>query len=229
MMQRYISGLPPLAGGPRGVRVHYTKNYMRYLNFFILFLPLLVFAAPTEPASVATDFEWELTVPDRVLYRDRVTVGQVALTTVPSGKKAAKTTGETLALIGEIAFVPGDSLARYFGASLELTGGAAVILDAGELPALDRMLDYTLNTARDIAATDRSDTRFQFRSKAGLLLGFAQHGKAQQFEIRFPAHDPKPETVRFLNRDQLSTLKDLLDLALFELKRQGAVITMPRK
>jgi hypothetical protein len=203
---------------------------MRLLIVFIFLLPLLTVAAPTEPTIAATDFEWELSVPDRALYRDRVTVGQVALTTIPSGKKAAKTTGETMTLIGEIAFVPGDSLARYYGASLGLSGSAAVILDAAELPALDRMLEYTLNTARDIAATDRADTRFQFRSKAGLFLGFAQHGKAQQFEIRFPAHDPKPEIVRSLTRDQLSTLKDLLDLALFELKRQGAVIAAtPRR
>jgi hypothetical protein len=205
--------------------------FLRFITSILLFVPVAL-CAGIEPSSTATDFEWELQTPDRIIYRDRVPVGQIALTTPAFGKKPAKPTGEAVALIVEIAYCPGDSSARYYGLSVELQNNGtqtAATLDATEIPVLYRMMDYTLKTATDIGGTERSDTRFQFRSKAGLFIGFEQHGKTQQIELRIPAHENYPEVSRWIARDQLSTLRDLLDLTVFELKRQGATIIMAGK
>jgi hypothetical protein len=191
-------------------------------------LPLLALAAPPPPADVATDYEWELRTPDRTLFRDRTPVGQISLI-AQSGKdkKKAKPSGEVLTLISEVAFAQGDT-ARFFAASFELWRGTVIaesaVLDAAELPALWRSLSFMLTTAQGTGGTDRADTRITFRAKSGLTFAFEQVGKVQQFSLSFPQRDKQDETLRVLTADQFSTMKDLLDLVLFDLKRQGAVI-----
>lgn len=182
-----------------------------------------------QPPTLATDYEWELQVPGRTLFRDRTPIGKISFVkqgarTGLLGKKQ-KLTGESLALVTDVAFVPGDTV-RYFGAMLELTAGehliSAAVMDGEEVPALWSSLKYMLDTGDKIRNTERTDTRMAFRGKSGWSLTYFQAGTAQQVEISFPAKDKQPEEIRLLTRDELSALKDLVDLALFDLKRQGA-------
>jgi hypothetical protein len=199
---------------------------------FIPALALLICALPSSAQTPppATDFEWELQVPNRVLFRDRVPVGRIPLTVESKSgffgsRKSRKNSGEALALWVEAAFVPGDT-ARFLALTLELNAGeltrASAVLDAAEFPSLCKSVEYVLSTARNIAGTERSDTRVVYRSLGGLELVFTQRMKVQRVELRFPARNGEQADVRPLSREQLSLLKDLLDLALFELKRQGA-------
>lgn len=195
-------------------------------------LVLLVFAGAvkTQLNAPATDFEWELQVPNRTLFRDRVPIGDVPIT---ADRKSGffgsrkKDGGEALSLWAEIAFVPSDT-ARFLGVAFELGKAdalaASAILDAQEIPSLYKSVEYVLNTSQSIANTERTDTRVVYRAKCGLELVFFQQGKTQRFEFRFPPRNSQPPVVRFLSRERLSLFKDLLDLTLFELKRQGAAL-----
>jgi len=199
-------------------------------RLLVLALALLIPAlgpAAQSPAP-ATDFEWELQTPDRTLFRDRVPIGQVPLTV--AGKSGffgsrKKSGAEVIALWTEVAFVPGDT-ARFLALSIELNAGelplATVLLDAVEFPSLYKAVEFVLSTARNIAGTERADTRVVYRSRGGLELTFIQQKKAQRVEFRFPARDGERAVVRAVSREALSLFKDTLDLALFELKRQGA-------
>jgi hypothetical protein len=136
-----------------------------------------------------------------------------------------KYTGESLNLVADVAFVPSDTL-RYFGVALEFAEGStvtrSVFMDGEELPQLWSSLKYMLETGDKISTTERGDTRMQFRGKSGWSLAFFQNGTTQHVEISFPAAEKQPELVRSMTRDELSMFKDLLDLTMFELKRQGA-------
>jgi len=201
-----------------------------HLSFIILLVSGWAFCAGAQPLPAATDFEWELLNPDRILFRDRVPVGEIQLDAdAKSGffGKRKKSTGETLSLWTEAAFVPGDT-ARFLAVSIETVLNEAprgeTILDANEISAFYKAVDYLLATSGNIATTERTDTRVQFRSKSGMVLLFRQSGKAQYFEMNFPPRGNRPEHATSMSRDHLSTLKDLLDLTLFELKRQGAAV-----
>ena len=201
----------------------------RMPTLLLIFAPLFFYAAASAQVSApATDFEWELQVPNRLLFRDRIPVGGIPISL---DRKSGffgtrkKDGGETLSLWTEVAFVPGDT-ARYVGVAFELgekTGPTVTaILDALEIPSLYKSVEYVLNTSQSIANTERTDTRVVYRAKCGLELIFFQQGKTQRFEFRFPPRGEQPPVVRYLSRDRLALFKDLLDLTLFELKRQGA-------
>jgi hypothetical protein len=196
----------------------------------ILVLALFSCVSPLAAQSSvpATDFEWELQTPDRTLFRDRIPIGRIPLTIESQSGffgSRKKSSGEAMALWTEVAFVPGDT-ARFLALSLELNAGesvrAAALLDAVEFPSLYKSVEYVLGTSRNIAGTERTDTRVVYRSRGGFELIFIQRMKAQRVEFRFPARNGEPAIVRSVSRDQLSLFKDILDLALFELNRQGA-------
>ena len=189
----------------------------------------LVLIAWSQPINVATNYEWELAVPGRTLFRDRTPVGEVSFVkegarTGIIGKKV-KYTGENLGIVADVAFVPGDTV-RYFGVALELASGSDLIrstfMDGDELPQLWSSLKYMLETGDKIRGTEREDTRMQFRGKSGWTLTYFQNGTMQRVELSFPAIEKQYELVRTMTRDELSTFKDLVDLTMFELKRQGA-------
>jgi hypothetical protein len=197
---------------------------------YILALALLTLIAPVtgQPPASTTDFEWELQTPDRTLFRDRLPIGRIPLTAESKSGffgSRKKSSAEALALWTEVAFVPGDT-ARFLALSLELNAGeltlAAAQLDAVEFPSLYKAVEFILGTARNIAGTERTDTRVVYRSRSGFELIFIQQVKAQRVEFRFPSRAGEQAVVRTVNHDQLSLFKDILDLALFELKRQGA-------
>ncbi len=214
--------LPPIRWGESkgGLRFRFSL-----FAFSLFVLASLLFA---QAINTATDYEWELQVPGRTLFRDRTPIGKISFVkqgarTGLLGKKQ-KLTGEALSLITDVAFVPGDTI-RYFGAMLELTAGnnqiASAVMDGEEVPALWSSLKYMLETGEKIRNTERTDTRMSFRGKSGWLLTYYQAGTQQSVEISLPVKDKEPE-IRSLTRDELSALKDLVDLALFDLKRQGA-------
>lgn len=196
----------------------------------ILALALLIPVLPlmAQPPAPATDFEWELQTPDRTLFRDRVPIGEIPMA---ADRKSGffgsrkKSSGQVIALWTEIAFVPGDT-ARFLAVSLELNAGevplAAALLDAVEFPSLYKSVEFVLATSRNIAGTERTDTRVVYRSRCGLELIFIQQKKAQRVEFRFPARGGEGAIVRAVSRDALTLFKDLLDLTFFELQRQGA-------
>ena len=195
-----------------------------------LALALLIPVVPpaAQPLAPATDFEWELQTPDRTLFRDRVPIGEIPLTAARKSGffgSRKKSGAEVIALWTEIAFVPGDT-ARFLAVSLELAAGelplAAALLDAVEFPSLYKAVEYVLSTSRNIAGTERTDTRVVYRSRCGLELAFIQQKKAQRVEFRFPARGGEGAVVRAVSREALSLFKDLLDLTFFELQRQGA-------
>ena len=101
---------------------------------------------------------------------------------------------------------------------------AAAVVDADELPALWKALGYISSTAQGISGTERSDTRVTFRTRSGLTVAFEQSGIAQRFLLSYAARAGRSEVVRSLQSDQLATLRDLLELTLYDLKRQGAQI-----
>jgi hypothetical protein len=203
--------------------------------FFRLLIILSLFVAPALPAQpllqptsgLATDYEWELQAPGRTLFRDLTPVGRIALRHLAGlggmlGKKG-KETGEHVLVQADVAFTPGDTL-RYFAANIALTNSgplAACVLDAGELPSLYAAIKYMLQTAGHVIDTDRPDTRVQHRTKSGLTVTFAQQGKVQRFAISWPDGSGK-FLERDLEADQFQSLIDLLDLTMFELRRQGA-------
>ncbi|MBI5058638.1 hypothetical protein HZB60_02515 [candidate division KSB1 bacterium] len=204
---------------------------MKFLLSLLLLLPAVAPAQPLlQPTSgLATDYEWELQSPNRTLFRDLTPVGRISLRHIGGmggmlGKKG-KDTGEDLFVQADVAFIPGDTV-RFFAANISLTNGgvqAESILDAGELPALYSALKYMLQTAGHIIDTDRPDTRVQHRSKSGLTFMFSQRGTEQGFSISWPV-GPGRVVERGLEADQFQSLIDLLDLTMFELRRQGAVI-----
>ncbi|MBK6765100.1 MAG: hypothetical protein IPG71_01970 [bacterium] len=175
------------------------------------------------PEKIATDYEWQLTQPGRTLFRDKVPVGQIGFV---AGKKE-KATGEALQVLTDIAFTPGDST-RYFAVTFRVMEGdrlyGEVILDADELPELIKSARYLAATALDIAATERAETDITFRSRAGLSLEFRQVGQQQQLQLALPDPLSDGEIIRPLTSDQYSLFADLLDLAIYELNRQGANI-----
>jgi hypothetical protein len=187
--------------------------------------------AQTPPPS--TDYEWELLSSNRTHFRDRTPAGQVVLLTPARAgifSRKPKSSGEALTLYAEVAFVPGDTV-RSYAASLDLGDASGVtattMLDASELPSFWRFLDYAASTAHNIAATERAGTSVEYHTKGGLFIAFSQTGTAQQFVIRYPGSPGHSEITRGLTADQLSSLKELCDLAIYELKRQGANITSP--
>jgi hypothetical protein len=200
----------------------------RHLWTVVLALTVSALPVGAQPAAPSTDFEWELQSPNRTLFRDRIPVGEVPL----SGEKKSgffgsrkQAGGEALAVIVEVAFIPGDT-ARFLAVGFELKSGesllADVLLDAAEMPSFRKSVEYDLTTSENIANTERADTRVVYRSRAGMEFGFLQRIKDQRFEIHFPARDRQPAIVRSLNRESVLLFRDLLDLVLFELKRQGA-------
>jgi hypothetical protein len=203
----------------------------RWLMLFLISAPLFFAAAArAQIPTPATDFEWELQVPNRMLFRDRIPVGEIPLTADRKsgffgGRK--KDGGEALSVWTEVAFVPGDT-ARFVGVAFELgkknEPAATAILDAVEIPSLYKSVEYVLATSQSIANTERTDTRVVYRAKCGLELVFIQQGKTQRFEFHYPPLENRSPVMRYLSRGQLSLFKDLLDLTLFELKRQGALL-----
>ena len=202
---------------------------MKLLLLFLL--PVLALAQPVlQPTSgLATDYEWELQAPGRTLFRDLTPVGRISLRHLAGtggilGKKG-KETGEHLFIQADVAFVPGDSL-RYHAANFSLVNGnvlAESIVDASEVPPLYAALKYMLQTAGHILDTERPDTRVQHRTKSGLIFLFTQAGKEQRFAVAWP--DPAGKLIeRGLEADQFQSIVDLLDLTMFELRRQGAVL-----
>jgi hypothetical protein len=212
-----------------GVHLSSLKFQVSSFKFCLVYLLGSAALLLAQPLNSATDYERELQVPGRTLFRDRTPVGKISFIkqgarTGLIGKKQ-KLTGESLTLLTDVAFIPGDTV-RYFGAMLELAAGehmiSSVVLDGEEVPRLWSSITYMLETGEKIRSTERTDTRMQFRGKSGWSLTYFQAGTAQRVELSFPAKDKEPEEVRSLTRDELSALKDLVDLALFDLKRQGA-------
>lgn len=178
-----------------------------------------------------TRFVHELQQPGRVMFHDRIPVGRVDLAAAPAGKRKAKTPVDALAVVVETAFSPGDTV-RFFALSLAVERGgqsvAMAILDADEVQPLWTACAYFLKTSADLAGTQRTDTRLLFRSRTGFDLHFRQQAADQQFVLRIPAAEGG-NSERQITQDALSAMKDLLDLALFELRRQGAVIVPAAK
>jgi hypothetical protein len=198
-------------------------------SLFVFVLTPLAFAEAPPP----TEYEWEVQSPNRTLFRDRTPVGQVFLMTEARKglfSRKPKESGEALNFFTEVAFVPGDTV-RTYGAVLSLGDGpsvtASTLFDGAELASLWKYLDYAAATAKNIAAVQRTGTRIEYHSKSGLALAFSQTGTVQRFEVRFPAATGRSEIIRPLTGEQLSTLRDLVDLAIYDLKRQGATLTSP--
>jgi hypothetical protein len=203
------------------------------MNLKHLAFPLIVFALLTAAFAQtvpATEYEKELSKPGRTLFRDRTIVGTILLSSTPQrGKptRKSKTPLDTLSLYSDVSFVPGDTL-RYFGATLELTGEkgtiSASLIDAEEIPSLRAALEYNVETARNIASTDRNDTRIMYSSKSGWSIIFNQVGKVQQYSFAFPTHGDGLPQVRYLSAELFSSFSELVELMVFDLKRQGAKI-----
>jgi hypothetical protein len=186
--------------------------------------------ASAQAPLMETDFEWEMNRPGRTMFRDLTPVGKIELVHMSGqggllGKKG-KGTGEAIVVNADVAFVPGDSL-RYFAAVIQLWEGgterAFAVLDANELLGLSQALSYMLETAGHIIDTERPESRISRMSKSGLGVNFFQHGKVQRFTVDFPDKDHQL-LVRGLEPEQFQSLRDLLDLTMFELRRQGALI-----
>lgn len=202
----------------------------RILLFYFCFIALFALALPlrAQPAAPSTDYEWELQTPNRLLFRDRIPVGDVPLSLPQKsgffGKRKAKG-GDALGMVVDVAFVPGDT-ARYVAVVFDYKTGdivnASVLLDAAEIPSLRQSVDYMLTTSQNIANTERRDTRVSYRSRAGMEVAFSQKIKAQSFDFLFPKQGDRDAMTVVLSRDNVLLFKDLLDLLLFELKRQGA-------
>ena len=205
------------------------SSFKFQVSSFVFTFSFFAFSLFAQPLGLATDYEWELAVPGRTLFRDRTPVGNISFVEHGArsgiiGKKI-KYTGESLNLTADVAFIPGDTL-RYFGVFMELNEGervlSSVVMDGEELPSLWSSLKYMLETGDKIQNTERGDTRIAYRGKSGWTVTFYQTGKDQHVEVAFPAADKQPAQTRSLIRDELSTFKDLIDLTIFELKRQGA-------
>lgn len=182
--------------------------------------------------EVLSDYEWQLKTPGRTLFRDRAPVGQIPLSSEGGkGLFGKKTSGEQLQLLTDIAFQPGDTT-RYFALGLRLVDGDQVLAesfaDKDEIPGLLSAARYIVSTATDIAATERPETEIYFQGRAGFKLQFLQIGKAQAFALSFHSTIPERTISRALTSDHISILADLIDLALFELNRQGAGIKIPK-
>lgn len=201
-----------------------------FLVLGILFLGLLSPVVLADPPSAETDFEWEVRVPGRTIFSELTPVGKINLVHLGGqggllGKKG-KETGEAIIVNANVAFVPADTI-RYYAAELQLVQGSGelstVILDANELLGLSNAMSYMLETAGNILDTDRAETRIFRRTKAGLTMRFIQQGKQQRFGVDFPSKE-KQMLERDLEPEQYQSIRDLLDLTLYELRRQGAVI-----
>lgn len=193
---------------------------------FLFFAAALIFAQEIGPA---TDYEWELLTPDRTMFRDRTLIGSVLLEQrrqrkIPFSKSRVQTLG-TVAVYMDIAFVPGDTT-RYFGVDLVLQGDeemlASAILDPDELAPFQSALRYILKTAENMRNSERTDTRIFFRGKSDWEILFQQQGTQQRTEISFPKTTLYEAQSRELRLDQIFELADLIGLAVYELKRQGA-------
>ncbi len=178
----------------------------------------------------ATDFEWELQVSGRTLFRDLTPIGRISLVHTSGqggilGKKG-KETGEAILLRTDVAFVPGDTI-RYFALNIGLFDGereiTSLVVDRDEVSGLHGAMKYMLETAGHILDTDRPDTRIQRRTKSGIEIEFRQVKTEQSFHIMFLREDGSVLT-RPLYPDQFSSLRDLLELSMFELRRQGAIL-----
>lgn len=176
--------------------------------------------AQTAPA-IATDYEWQLTQPGRTLFRDRLPVGNIELT----GGRKEKATGEVLQVLTDIAFEPGDTV-RFFAVNVRLVSSgqlvAESILDGSELPGLMGAVRYALETAKNIAGTERAETLVSFRTRAGFAAELLHFGTQQQFNLEWPTLAGRELTSRAISADQMLQFADLLDLTIFELNRQGA-------
>jgi hypothetical protein len=201
---------------------------MRGIFFSLLLGVLSAYAAD----DVLSDYEWQLKTPGRTLFRDRAPVGQIPLSSEGGkglfGKKAS---GEQLQLLTDIAFQPGDTT-RYFALGLRLADGDQLIAgsfaDKDEITGLLSAARYIVSTSADIAETERPETEIYYQTRAGFKLQFLQIGKAQAFAFSFHSGDSERAISRALTRDHISILADLIDLALFELNRQGAAIKIPK-
>lgn len=183
-----------------------------------------------EVPTFETDFEWELNQPGRTIFRDLTPVGKIDLVHLSGqggllGKKG-KETGEAILLNANVAFVPGDSL-RFFAAVFQLWEGSSerafAVVDASELLGISQAMSYMLETAGHILDTERPETRISRRTKSGMIVNFYQYGKSQKFIVDFPDKDHQILS-RGLEPEQFQSLRDLIDLTIFELRRQGALI-----
>lgn len=197
---------------------------------FILAAALLLTASAVFPQSAppATDYEWELQVPGRTMFRDRTPTGTVSLIKT-EGKGGlfggkGKPTGEIIAVFADVSFIPGDT-ARYYGIALELYGKkellAAVMLDIDELLPLYEALDYIYGTSGNILQRERADTRIHHRGRDGWQFVFRQTGTDQTLILELPAVGGGTVS-RPLTRTLLASLMDVLRRTHYELSRQGA-------
>lgn len=191
------------------------------LTFLLFGLVCAVQAWAQSVPVIATDYEWQLTQPGRTLFRDRLPVGNIELT----GGRKEKATGEVLQVLTDIAFEPGDTV-RFFAVNVRLVSGgqlvAESILDGTELPGLMGAVRYALETAKNIAGTERAETLVSFRTRAGFAAELLHFGTQQQFNLEWPAAAGHDLTTRAISADQILQFADLLDLTIFELNRQGA-------
>lgn len=210
-----------------------AKSKRRVGRFWLSVAGLFLAVVPVQPQDFgpATDYEWELETPGRTMFRNRRLIGSVPLAPgrglkMPLGKSKARAR-EALALYSDVTFVPGDTV-RYFGVTLELTGKrevlALAVLDPDELAPFRSALRYLLKTAENIRHSERTDTQIFFRGKSDWQILFRQQGTQQQIEIHFPATASYTEQQRELQASQVSALADLIDLAILDLRRQGALV-----
>ncbi len=197
-------------------------------NASLLSLMLIIAVGNVRGAPPVTDYEWELEVSGRTLFRDLKPVGRISLVHTSGqggllGKKG-KETGEAVMVQTDVSFVPGDTT-RYFALSIGIFDGnhenASAVVDVSELAGLHAAMKYMLETAGHILDTDRSDTRITHRTKSGITVMFGQNEKHQYFALAIPGADGGT-VKRLLYPDQFSSLRDLLELSMFELRRQGA-------
>jgi hypothetical protein len=192
-------------------------------------------SALSQDIGPATDYEWELLTPDRTMFRDRTLIGNVPLAQEGARKtllgRSKGKTGRALAVYTDMAFVPGDTV-RHFGADLVLTAKdeplALAILDPDELTPFQEALRYLATTAENIRHSERTDTQIFFRGKNEWKILFTQRGTEQRIEFHFPAVAPYEEQRQELQISHVSALADLIDMALLNLQRQGAVIPKRR-
>jgi len=209
-----------------------TSVYSARLSNLFSVLCVLLMVGGGLAQDAATNYEWELATPGRTTFRDRTPVGHIALVHTEGGGifgKKGKPTGELLRMVVDVAFVPGDTL-RFFAVSMEIIDGRrlleTIIVDHDELPSFWSGAKYISQTAANIANTKREDTQIQYRGKNGWSIEFTQHGQNQFLGVGWDDALTGVREYRSITPDQLSVLVDLIDLAVYELNRQGASIQL---
>ncbi len=194
----------------------------------LLFMTALLPAQNIEPA---TDYEWELQTPGRTMFRNRTFVGSLPISQQSHRKfpfgKSKPTTLEAVELYTDMAFEPRDTT-RYFGANLVLKGQDGLlsftILDIDELAPFETALRYLAKTAEGMQTSERTDTQIFFRGKSAWKILFRQQGTAQLVMLHFPETSQYEAQQQELDLVQVSTLADLVNLTIFQLERQGAML-----